>query len=147
MNADVEAVRSSFGRCCVKGDVIGRFYEFFLKSHPDIGPRFAHTDFETQKNLLRQGINLAILFAAGVPTGAMAIGRLRETHKQSRLNISPTLYPFWQKSLLQAIAEFDAQFSPTLRRQWEGVLRKTIDHITAGYDDSAAIKRAAMAKK
>ncbi len=146
MNPDVEAVRSSFGRCCVKGDVIGRFYELFLKSHPDIAPRFANTNFETQKNLLRQGINLAILFAADVPTGALAVNRIRETHKQSRLNIPPSLYSFWQKSLLSAVGEFDAQFTPILQRQWETVLRKTIDHVTAGYDDSAAVKRTAAKK-
>lgn len=141
MNPEVEIVRKSFGRCNIKGDVIERFYQLFLKSHPDIGPRFANTDFSVQKGLLRQGINLAILFAAGVPTGESAITRIRDTHKKSRMNIPPSLYTYWQKSLLQAVSEFDSEFNDQTRRCWDAVLRKTINHVTAGYDDLPAARQ------
>lgn len=38
---DSEKVAQSFGRCVFKGDVIERFYDIFIDSHPDIKPRFS----------------------------------------------------------------------------------------------------------
>ncbi len=66
---------------------------YFLESHPDIKPRFAHTDFDAQKHLLRQSINLAMLFANENPVGKKGINRIRQSHSQSGLNIPPELYP------------------------------------------------------
>ncbi len=131
---DFEIVAQSFVRCMIKGDVIGRFYEIFLDSHPDIKHRFANTDFDSQKHLLRQGINLAIMFASGNPVGQNGIKRIRKSHRKSGLNITPDLYPYWKNSFLQATSEFDPEFSDELKRQWDSVLQKSIDYIIDGYD-------------
>ena len=132
--SDFERVEQSFERCLIKGDVIGRFYDIFLESHPDIKPRFANTDFQSQKHLLRQGINLAIMFASGNPAGKNGIKRIRKSHRKSGLNIPPDLYPYWKKSFIQATSEFDSKFSDELKRQWDSVLQKSIDYIIDGYE-------------
>jgi len=75
--AIMEDVRRSFGRCATAGDVISVFYDRLLASNPDITPRFARTDFALQKGLLRQGINLAILHAAGTASGTTGLSRIR----------------------------------------------------------------------
>lgn len=129
-----EDVKQSFARCMIKGDVVGRFYEIFLASHPDIKPRFANTDFDAQKHLLRQSVNLAMMFANDNQVGIKGIKRIRKSHSKSGLNIPPDLYPYWKKSFIQAASEFDQEFSDELNTQWNEVLQKTIDFIIEGYD-------------
>ena len=132
--SEAEHVRKSLGRCVLKGDIIGRFYEVFLESHRDIKPRFADTDFDAQRKLLRQGLNLVIMFARGNPLGRQGLARIRESHNQSGLNVPPALYPYWKQSLIQAVSELDPEWSDELQREWELVLQAGIDHITEGYE-------------
>lgn len=127
-------IEESFERCMLKGDVIGRFYAIFMDSHPDIKPRFAATDFDSQKKLLRQSIGLAILHARNNPVGRIGIGRLARSHGKTGLDIPPHLYTYWKESFLVAVAEFDAHFSEGLKSGWDRVLQKTIDDISAGYE-------------
>jgi hemoglobin-like flavoprotein len=120
----------------LKGDVVERFYALFMDIHPDIRPRFVNTDFGSQKKLLRQSIGLAILHARNNPVGRIGINRLARSHSKSGLNIPPALYAYWKRSFLQAVAEFDSQFSDGLKAGWDRVLQKTIDDVSGGYEDS-----------
>ena len=129
----VDDVKESFVRCMIHGDIVGRFYDIFLESHPDIKSRFANTDFNSQKQLLRQGINLAVMFADDNDIGKKGINRIRNSHSKSGLNIPPDLYPYWKKSFIQAASEYDQEFSVELESQWNSILQKTIDHVIAGY--------------
>jgi len=130
---DIEAVKNSFGRALIKGDLIGRFYEIFLKSHPSIGPMFEKTDLAKQKQLLTQGINLIVLYAEGKSVGLSGLSRIRESHSKGKMNISPTYYNFWKESLITAITEFDPQMSSSLLNSWNKVIVKGIKFITEGY--------------
>ena len=136
---DIHQVRRSFARCTIKGDIVGRFYEIFLDSHPAIKPMFANTDLENQKKLLHHGINLTIMFAEGSPVGQGGIDRISQSHCRARMNINPDLYPHWKSSLLKAISEFDPEFNDTLRAIWDRVLQKSIDHISASYEKEVTV--------
>ena len=129
-----EGVKESLVRCMITGDVMGKFYDVFLDSHSDIKPRFANTDFDAQKRLLRQSVNLAIMFANDNPVGKKGIERIRNSHRKARLNILPELYPYWKKSFIQVVDEFDPEFSDELKKQWDTVLQKTIDYVVDGYE-------------
>jgi len=131
---DAAQVEESFERCMLKGDVIERFYAIFIDSHPDIKPRFANTDFDSQKKLLRQSVGLAILHARNNPVGRIGINRLARSHSKTGLDIPPPLYAYWKESFLRAVAEFDAEFCEELRASWDVVLQKTIDGVSAGYE-------------
>ncbi len=134
MQEDFSTVHKSFGRALTKNPkLIYRFYEIFTASHPDIAPFFKNTDFDRQVSLLRQGLNMALLFAEGKKTGEMVINKIRETHNRSGFNVPPRLYPYWVSSLIQAISESDPQFNPDLERQWRKALQKAVDHIKGGY--------------
>ncbi len=129
----VDDVKESFVRCMIHGDIVGRFYDIFLESHPDIKSRFANTDFNSQKQSLRQGINLAIMFADDHDIGKKGINRIRNSHSKSGLNIPPDFYPYWKKGFIQAVSEYDQEFSVELKSQWNSILQKTIDYVIAGY--------------
>lgn len=134
---DIAAVRSSMGRAQRQGALFDRFYEIFLTSHVSIGPMFTNTDFAKQKELLRQGLNLTIMFADGNQIGQNGVDRIRRSHSRSNLNIQPSLYPHWKNSFMQAVRECDPDFNPALEQSWSEVLQLAIDHIAAGYDAPA----------
>ncbi|MDH5380711.1 MAG: hypothetical protein OEW75_07665 [Cyclobacteriaceae bacterium] len=134
--SDVEAVSMSFGRACIKGDIIGRFYEIFLESHPAVKPMFKNTDFDKQKGLLKHGVNLIILYAKGSSSGVNGLTRIRDTHKKSKMNIDPRFYSYWKKSFIKAIKEYDSMFTPELEQAWTNVIEKGIEYISSGYFDN-----------
>ena len=131
-----DEVALSFGRCITRGDVVGRFYELLTGSHPDIRRRFEKTDFDSQKHLLRQGVNLVLMFANDLPVGRSGLARIRKSHSSSALNIPPEFYPYWKSSLLDAVSEFDPEFSDALRLRWAAVLQKGIDYVAGGFGDA-----------
>ena len=135
MKDAVLRVRKSYGRCLAQGDVIGRFYAVFLDADPAIRAKFAHTDLEQQKRLLRLGVTYLIMYANGDYAGQSSLNHIRDTHGQHFLNIKPDLYEIWQASLLKTVAEFDPEFSADLERDWKTVLAPGIAYITAGYQD------------
>lgn len=135
MEKVVEDVKASFGRCMADGALFDTFYGIFLASHPDIAPRFANTDFAKQKGLIRQGINLVIMFAAGAPVGESGLARIRASHAHALLDVPPDLYKYWKESMLKAVAQTDPRFDAELSRSWDAVLQKAVDFIVAGYHE------------
>lgn len=130
MQHNVTAVRESFRRS-ILSDVFGKFYDIFLNSHSDIKRMFLHTDLKSQKELLKHGIQLAILFADGNPVATQGLSRIKQTHGKGKMAIPPQMYRLWKSSFLTAIEQTDPQFSPQVRQEWDRVLQKTIDYIAS----------------
>ncbi|MDH4224794.1 MAG: globin [Deltaproteobacteria bacterium] len=126
-------VKMSFGRCVVHAGFFDRFYQIFLASNPIIANKFANTDLTAQKKVLKQGLNMVMMYADGQILAKKAVGRIRDSHSQGRLNIPPGMYGFWETSLMKTIAEFDPQFSPDLETQWRAVLKPALEVIKGGY--------------
>lgn len=137
MSGSVKNVMESFSRCAGK-DLVGRFYEIFLKSDPRIPAKFSHTDFQKQKDLLNHGVYLAIMHADGNKMGTQGLTRIRDSHSKVKLNIQPALYAFWKNSFLKALAEIDPQFTDGVRAEWDAVLQKAIDFVASGYEKTPA---------
>lgn len=133
METDVDRVQQSLGRAVINGDLFQTFYDIFMDSHADVRPLFVDTDFEKQKHLLKQGVNLAILGAKGSSMGLRGIARIAESHNRHGLDIQPHLYRFWLRSFLEAVSRHDREYSPELEEAWREVLQATIDRITAAY--------------
>ncbi|MGY6561343.1 MAG: hypothetical protein ACXITV_04495 [Luteibaculaceae bacterium] len=128
-----KVVQLSFGRCLSQGDLVQRFYAIFLESNPAVKPMFEHTDFSRQKGLLTHGLNLMILYAKGDVSGQLGLDRIRDSHSKLKLNISPDLYQYWQKSLLKAVAEFDRKYDPQVEKAWNEVINHGVNYIKSGY--------------
>lgn len=129
----ITVVQNSYGRSLANGDMLDTFYKKFLSSHSDIEERFKNTDFEQQKKLLRHGINLMIMHAAGNVAGKSGLNRIRESHSRGKMNIQPKYYSHWKKALIDAISQHDRKFDDTVRKAWEKVLDNGIAFISAGY--------------
>ena len=131
----IELVTQSFGRCIVRGDLFSKFYDIFLASSPEIAPRFANTDFDKQKLLLRQGINYALMRAKGSQAAENSLARIRESHSKKNLDVEPRMYPLWKSAFLQAIEQADEEITPEVKAAWDEVLQETVDFVAGGYLD------------
>lgn len=129
----VEVVQKSYGRCLSTGDVLQTFYDYFLNSNPAVKDKFKNTDFENQKKLLKHGINLMIMFAAGTFAGNSGLKRLQQSHSRHNLNIDPRYYELWKNCLLRAVEKHDYKANTEVITAWDFVLNKGIKLITAGY--------------
>ncbi len=134
---EFQEIRTSMGRAITHGDVFGRFYDIFLDSNPRIRPMFSDVDMEKQKALLRQGVNLALMFAEGRAIGRSAMDRLRNSHSKSNIGIEPSMYRYWLDSFMKALSELDPDFDANLEKQWRAALGKAINHIAGGYDEAS----------
>lgn len=123
-------VQRSFGRALINNPrLIDRFYEIFIDSHPAIRPLFRGTDFKHQTEVLKQGLNTAIMYAQGHPVAENTLRVLRKSHGRDGMNIDRSLYKFWIESLIKTIAEADHRYTPDIEREWREVLQKTVDFI------------------
>ncbi|PCH64426.1 MAG: globin [Gammaproteobacteria bacterium] len=130
---DCQDMRTSLGRAITHGDLFGRFYDIFLQSNSKLKMMFTNTDLDAQKALLRQGVNLALLFAEGKSIGKSAMNRLRHSHSKPNIGVEPSLYQYWLESFIKALAEFDPDFDGNLEKKWRQALSAAINHISGGY--------------
>ena len=128
-----EHAKDSLGRCLNHGGLLKRFYELFHK-YPEVAEKFRNRDMGIQDGALRNGINLAIMFAEGNPIGKNGIHRIRKSHCRDELDIKPYMYPLWLDSFIEAVSEIDPNFDDEIEREWRSLLQKTIDYIVEGYE-------------
>jgi len=130
---EIRQVKRSLARCFIKEDLILRFLNIIVESHPEIAPHFTNTDFDQIKLLLRQGINCTIMYAEGVFAGEFCIQELRISHDRKHMAINPKYYPYWISSLVQAISELDPEYTDELGELWAEVVSPAIYYMANGY--------------
>lgn len=133
----IDAVKQSYGRALANKGLMTSFYKKFMASNPAIARKFAGTDLEKQKEVLKMSLSMAILFPQDNVIAKHSMAKVRETHCQSKLNISPELYDNWLNSLVSVIEESDPEFTSELEQQWRDVLNHTINFIKEGYKPQA----------
>lgn len=126
-------VRQSYGRCIAQLGFFDRFYELFLASSDRIPEMFKNTDFVKQKDLLKEGIALVVMFAKN-ETSPLVKGKLQHIgtrHSRGDLNITEDMYPLWIESLIHTIREYDGKFTPQLEEEWRQVMVPAIEYLKA----------------
>lgn len=126
--------KDSFGRCISNPKFIDRFYEIFLVSHPAIGPMFKNTDLVQQKDLLRTGLSMMLMYEEGKEMAKAFLERLGKGHGKEGLNIDRNLYQCWLDSLVAAVKECDRQFTPEVERRWRVAMQRGIDYMISKGD-------------
>lgn len=128
---NTDLVFQSYGRCCRNDNFFVDFYEFFMSSSDTIRKRFAKTDMEAQRHLLRSGITQLILFARGMSDRKLRA--LGESHNRHNFDIKPEWYTLWLDALLRAVRHHDPQYSPELDNAWREVLAPGVNLIRGAY--------------
>lgn len=125
-------LHQSYGRCLRDRDFIGRFYDVFLASNPDVPPMFAHTDFSRQRMALRRGITMAIFHAGGSRVVDRGIDEMGAVHaRDGRCPVPPALYRDWIASLLQVVRETDPEADEALMARWEEAMGVVVETFRA----------------
>ncbi len=126
-----DQVMQSYGRCCHSNEFFDTFYRIFLASSPEVRAKFANTNMQAQKLLLRQGIMNVVLYARGMPdTKLRALGC---SHSRKGMNIRPELYKLWTESLLKTVRHHDKEASTDTLQAWAEVIQKGVGVILEEY--------------
>ncbi|MBD7988763.1 globin [Luteimonas sp. Sa2BVA3] len=129
---DYADLHQSYGRCLRDRDFIGRFYEVFLASNPDVPPLFAHTDFSKQRMALRKGITMAIFHAGGSRVVDRGIGEMGAVHaRDGRCPVPAALYGDWIASLLEVVEATDPEATPELMARWREAMGVVVETFKA----------------
>jgi len=138
MPIDFDNVKKSYGRCVftheAKEKFFQQFYETFLKSHPDIGALFVSTDFEKQNSMLKNAINMSILYAEKQDDLAKdVLTNISRSHSSKRHNVKPEYYDYWLNSLIKTLQACDPNFNQELEQNWRDMMQISIDYIVERY--------------
>ncbi len=132
--ATLDTFGKSFERCSANPDFLDRFYNTFLASSPKVKEKFAHTDFEKQKQALHRSFQLMLQAAReeghGPPT---FLDDLAKRHGSGQLAIGAEFYDHWLDSLLATVRVTDPAHTTEVEKAWEQVMGIGIHYLCSRY--------------
>ncbi len=128
-----DVVQTSFDRCLATGDFFQTFYDIFLATSPEITSKFAQTDFNKQKNLIKASVAMMIRLGTGNANARRILEKVGNTHSRQALDIRPELYDLWLDSLCEAIQRHDPDYSAELEALWRENMQEGIKLVTDRY--------------
>jgi hemoglobin-like flavoprotein len=129
----VEQFHESLERCGDSALFLGRFYEIFTASSPEIAEKFTHTDLKTQTRVLKTSFYMAMLAADREHSAEVYLHGIAERHNHQGLDIKPEYYTLWLESLIVAVSEFDPHFNEDVEMVWRRFMQPAIDLMIARY--------------
>ena len=132
----LEIFDESLQRVTTSGDAFfDRFYASFLDSSDEIKNKFAKTNFQVQKLLLRQSLSYLLEFSAGF-NDIKHLKNLANTHSKSQKDIDPALYEHWLTTLIKTVKEFDPNYNTEVELAWRVILAPGIEYMKHHHDSS-----------
>lgn len=122
----VTDLTSSLRRCLGNPDFLQFFVDDLVRHQPDILPLIDRLGQGGMQTVVRKGITIILLDAARHGQSRQTLARLKERHGPNGLNISKDWFDQFHRSLLSAVREYDPEFTATLDRQWDHVLKNGI---------------------
>lgn len=115
-------------------DFLDRFYELFMGASGEVAEKFSKTDFEKQKQVLKDSLFL-MLVTAGTDQGFGhdQLQKLGKRHSRNQLNIKPEYYEIWIDTLMQTVRECDPSYTEALDASWRAALAPGIEFLISKY--------------
>jgi hemoglobin-like flavoprotein len=137
--SEIEIFNDSLARCVRGEQFFPRFYELFLASSEEVRDKFRTTDFRKQRRMLQTSFYMLVEYIAlGWPECQAYLERIAVAHSKQGRDIAPHLYDLWLDSLLHAVREFDAQYSPEVETAWRYMMGAGIAFLKVRYDRPVA---------
>ena len=130
---EIALFNESLERCTARQDFLDRFYQTFLASSKEVDEKFKHTDFKTQKKLLKASLYIMMLAATGKPEARAQLERIAEIHDRNHHDIRPELYYLWLDCLVRTAKEFDPGFNANTERAWCAMMASGIALMKSRY--------------
>lgn len=121
---DIRLFNDSLDRCVADPRFLDVFYDEFIGGSEEVAEKFAGTDMEKQKRLLKASLYTAMLAADGNGPALEHMERLAERHRE--LAIGPELYDDWLECLLSAVERSGGFIDVRAAEVWRRVLAVAI---------------------
>jgi hemoglobin-like flavoprotein len=131
---DVHVVVASYARCREQGGFIKRFYQQLWARDPTIQQRFRNTNMERQEAIMREAINMLLMFAGGSVVARMGLERIAAVHSRKRHAVPPALYSLFADVLIETARTSDPRWVSALEQQWRAALRPGLEYMAARYE-------------
>ena len=115
-----------------QGDLVSCFYDHFLQGSPEIAPKFAKTEMERQKEMLRDSFKHMLTFSTKRRSGEELEG-IANSHSRGQLDIAPPLYDVWLDSLVATVQQLDPEFDRSVETAWRIVMTPGIEFMKGHY--------------
>ncbi|MEN8178263.1 MAG: globin [Pseudomonadota bacterium] len=114
----------SLRRVTLQPDFYDRFYVRLFGASEEIGAFFGSRDVPSIISKLRVTLMMVAEAAEGKPGLTMYLEMLGGIHR--RLDVAPHFLRLWRDSLVETVAESDAEFNDEIRGAWERTLDQVI---------------------
>ncbi len=119
--------------------VATKFYETLIGKDPELASYFTHVDFSRQKEVLKEGIEIALRFAAGDVAARSRLEEIGRTHSAEEMDVRPELYDIWLDAWIATMRDLDPEWNSSLESQWRSELQRAIEVIKAEYHAEAML--------
>jgi len=133
MREAMTEARASYDRCAQAPRFVDDFYASLFEVLPQARARFAETDFDRQRKLLRHAIGLLLTFPAEREGEPNILSRLAERHSRKDLAIEPSFYGPFLESLIETVKRHDPACTPTVERAWRTTVAKGFAYMQSRY--------------
>lgn len=125
--------RASYDRCAQVPQFVDDFYARLFEVLPEARARFAQTDFERQRRLLRHAIGLLLSFPSERDGEPNILSRLAERHSRKDLAIEPAFYGPFLESLIDTVKRHDPACTQAVEQAWRTTLAKGFAYMQSRY--------------
>jgi len=134
MNKIDEIFNDSYERCLARSDFFDRFYDNYIGANEFVAKKFAHTDLDRQKNVLKASLHM--LMALRTTDAEDAVSYFRKigmVHSRKGQDIPPEMYDVWMSTLLQTVQECDDRYDARIEMAWRKLLSGGIEIMKSMY--------------
>lgn len=122
---DIRLFNDSLDRCVANPRFLDLFYDKFIGGSEVVAEKFAGTDMEKQKRLLKASLYTAMLAADGNGPAFAHMENLAARHRD--LAIGAELYDDWLECLLAAVEESGGFIDVRAEDVWRRVLAVAVE--------------------
>lgn len=128
------AFHDSFHRCQAVPGFFDSLYQKLINSSDEVRAKFANTDFERQKRLVRTSFYLLMLSAQDKMNGPEKyLEGIAIRHSAEQLDIAPHLYSLWLECLLSTVEDTDPNYSEDVEEAWRELMNVGVLYLISEY--------------
>ena len=109
------------------------FYDLFIASSPDVKEKFANTNLERQKNMLRYSFQYMVDMKHEDKSSGY-LEHIAAIHNRSNHDIPSYMYDLWLDALVESVKIHDPEYTETTGNAWREALSKGIQFMIERYD-------------
>jgi len=118
-----ELFNNSYARCLRHPDFFDRFYENYVSANKTVAEKFARTDMERQKDMLKASLHMLMALRTSDHEDAVSYFRkIGQVHSRRGHDIAPEMYDLWLSSLLGTVRECDDRYDASIEIAWRNIL-------------------------